>query len=95
MARVSSWGAPGRALGPEEGTGADTGKPAARVEAQAAAAQHGGARRGQRGPGSGERGAGAAPWREERRCGGSWSSAYGRRGQQGRAERKQREGDWR
>jgi hypothetical protein len=41
-------------------TGAAAGKPAARVEARAAAARCGEARRGQRGPGSGGRGAGAA-----------------------------------
>jgi hypothetical protein len=40
--------------------GVAAGKPAARVEARAAAARCGGARRGQSGPGSGGRGAGAA-----------------------------------
>jgi hypothetical protein len=66
---------------------------AARVAAWATAARRGGARRGPAEAGKRRAGCRSGTWREERKRGGSWSSAHGRRGWQGRAERKQREGD--
>jgi hypothetical protein len=75
--------------------GAGAVKPAGGVAARAAAARHGEASRRPARGGERRRGRWGGTWRMGKRRGGSRSSAHGRRGRQGRAEKKTEEEDWR